>query len=75
MKKGPNNIILFNNSLNIDVRNISRSYLQIFSRSNTYLIVKVMALYVTGDMNVVLSPAHQMEIKRYTYNHQVLFYI
>nr|XP_025887793.1 lupeol synthase isoform X2 [Solanum lycopersicum] len=30
----------------------------------------VMALYVTGDMNVVLSPAHQMEIKRYTYNHQ-----
>ncbi|XP_075080145.1 lupeol synthase-like [Nicotiana tabacum] len=30
----------------------------------------VMALYVTGDMNAVLSPAHQMEIKRYTYNHQ-----
>ncbi|MCD7455484.1 hypothetical protein HAX54_028326 [Datura stramonium] len=30
----------------------------------------VMALYVTGDLNAVLSPAHQMEIKRYTYNHQ-----
>ncbi|XP_047249581.1 lupeol synthase isoform X2 [Capsicum annuum] len=30
----------------------------------------VMALYVTGDMNTVLSPAHQMEIKRYAYNHQ-----
>ncbi|XP_075094977.1 lupeol synthase-like isoform X1 [Nicotiana tabacum] len=30
----------------------------------------VMALYVTGDMNAVLSPAHQIEIKRYTYNHQ-----
>lgn len=39
------------------------------------VLVQVMALYVTGDMNTVLSPAHQMEIKRYAYNHQVLSYI
>ncbi|GJR14580.1 lupeol synthase-like protein [Tanacetum coccineum] len=30
----------------------------------------VIALYVTGAMNVVLTPAHQLEIKRYIYNHQ-----
>ncbi|KAI5659147.1 hypothetical protein M9H77_27940 [Catharanthus roseus] len=30
----------------------------------------VMALYVTGSMNTILTPAHQMEIKRYLYNHQ-----
>ncbi|KAM7259589.1 hypothetical protein ACFE04_015330 [Oxalis oulophora] len=31
----------------------------------------VMALYITGDLNVVLSHEHQKEIKRYLYNHQV----
>ncbi|KAJ4709155.1 Terpene cyclase/mutase family member [Melia azedarach] len=30
----------------------------------------VMALYVTGGLNTVLSPEHQKEIKRYLYNHQ-----
>ncbi|PWA84797.1 lupeol synthase [Artemisia annua] len=30
----------------------------------------VIALYVTGTMNAVLTPAHQQEIKRYIYNHQ-----
>ncbi|KAK6941195.1 LOW QUALITY PROTEIN: Squalene cyclase, C-terminal [Dillenia turbinata] len=30
----------------------------------------VIALYVTGDLNAVLSPEHQKEIKRYLYNHQ-----
>ncbi|KAB1212043.1 Lupeol synthase [Morella rubra] len=30
----------------------------------------VMALYVTGSLNAVLSPAHQKEIIRYLYNHQ-----
>ncbi|XP_021744147.1 lupeol synthase-like isoform X1 [Chenopodium quinoa] len=30
----------------------------------------VMALYVTGDLNKVLSPEHQKETKRYIYNHQ-----
>ncbi|KAL5769101.1 hypothetical protein ACOSQ2_015884 [Xanthoceras sorbifolium] len=30
----------------------------------------VMALYVTGGLNTVLSPQHQKEIKRYLYNHQ-----
>ncbi|KAM7259344.1 hypothetical protein ACFE04_015085 [Oxalis oulophora] len=31
-----------------------------------------MALYITGDVNVVLSQEHRKEIKRYLYNHQVL---
>ncbi|XP_057768199.1 lupeol synthase-like [Salvia miltiorrhiza] len=30
----------------------------------------VLALYVTGGINTVLSPEHQKEIKRYIYNHQ-----
>ncbi|KAK3221201.1 hypothetical protein Dsin_008226 [Dipteronia sinensis] len=30
----------------------------------------VIALYVTGGLNTVLSPQHQKEIKRYLYNHQ-----
>ncbi|GMJ07130.1 camelliol C synthase 1 [Hibiscus trionum] len=30
----------------------------------------VMALYVTGELNAVLSPEHQKEIIRYIYNHQ-----
>ncbi|KAJ9548501.1 LOW QUALITY PROTEIN: hypothetical protein OSB04_021044, partial [Centaurea solstitialis] len=30
----------------------------------------VIALYVTGAINAVLTPAHQLEIKRYIYNHQ-----
>ncbi|XP_060210027.1 lupeol synthase-like isoform X1 [Lycium barbarum] len=30
----------------------------------------VMALYVTGALNTVLSQEHQKEIKRYLYNHQ-----
>ncbi|KAK6944645.1 Squalene cyclase, N-terminal [Dillenia turbinata] len=30
----------------------------------------VIALYVTGDLNAVLSLEHQKEIKRYLYNHQ-----
>ncbi|XP_044463338.1 lupeol synthase-like [Mangifera indica] len=30
----------------------------------------VMALYVTGGLNAVLSSEHQKEIKRYLYNHQ-----
>ncbi|KAI3811502.1 hypothetical protein L1987_21226 [Smallanthus sonchifolius] len=30
----------------------------------------VIALYVTGAMNAILTPAHQLEIKRYIYNHQ-----
>ncbi|KAF5804689.1 putative lupeol synthase [Helianthus annuus] len=30
----------------------------------------VIALYVTGAMNEILTPAHQLEIKRYIYNHQ-----
>uniref|UniRef100_A0A2N9G8N6 Squalene cyclase C-terminal domain-containing protein n=1 Tax=Fagus sylvatica TaxID=28930 RepID=A0A2N9G8N6_FAGSY len=32
----------------------------------------VMALYITGDLNAMFSPAHQKEIIRYLYNHQVL---
>lgn len=35
------------------------------------IYTQVMALYVTGAMNVILTPAHQLEIKRYIYNHQV----
>lgn len=31
----------------------------------------VMALYVTGGMNTVLSPEHKSEIIRYLYNHQM----
>lgn len=34
--------------------------------------MQVMALYVTGGLNTVLSPEHQKEIKRYLYNHQVI---
>ncbi|KAL1547902.1 lupeol synthase [Salvia divinorum] len=30
----------------------------------------VMALYLTGGVDNALSPAHQVEIKRYIYNHQ-----
>ncbi|KAL8191563.1 hypothetical protein R6Q57_028294 [Mikania cordata] len=30
----------------------------------------VIALYVTGSMNEILTPPHQLEIKRYIYNHQ-----
>ncbi|EOY32331.1 Beta-Amyrin Synthase isoform 1 [Theobroma cacao] len=30
----------------------------------------VMALYVTGGLNTILSPEHQKEIIRYIYNHQ-----
>ncbi|GLT80316.1 hypothetical protein SLA2020_517620 [Shorea laevis] len=30
----------------------------------------VMALYITGSLNVVMSPEHQREIIRYIYNHQ-----
>ncbi|KNA06390.1 hypothetical protein SOVF_181550 [Spinacia oleracea] len=30
----------------------------------------VIALYVTGDLNKILPPEHQKEIKRYIYNHQ-----
>nr|QEV81984.1 oxidosqualene cyclase [Prunella vulgaris] len=30
----------------------------------------VLALYVTGAINAILSPEHQKEIKRYIYNHQ-----
>ncbi|XWS52406.1 hypothetical protein CRYUN_Cryun11dG0067900 [Craigia yunnanensis] len=30
----------------------------------------VMALYVTGGLNAILSPEHQKEIIRYIYNHQ-----
>lgn len=33
--------------------------------------VQVIALYVTGALNAVLSPQHQTEIIRYMYNHQV----
>ncbi|KAK7842459.1 lupeol synthase [Quercus suber] len=35
-----------------------------------FLQPMVMALYITGGLNVVLSPAHQKEIIRYLYNHQ-----
>lgn len=31
-----------------------------------------MALYITGDIDVVLGPEHKKEIIRYIYNHQVL---
>ncbi|KAG0504631.1 hypothetical protein KC19_N011500 [Ceratodon purpureus] len=30
----------------------------------------VIALYVTGSLNTVLTPAHQKEMRRYLYNHQ-----
>ncbi|XP_021315532.1 cycloartenol synthase isoform X2 [Sorghum bicolor] len=30
----------------------------------------VITLYVTGALNIVLSPEHQKEIRRYLYNHQ-----
>ncbi|CAI9096983.1 OLC1v1033262C1 [Oldenlandia corymbosa var. corymbosa] len=30
----------------------------------------VLALYITGDLNLVLSSEHQKEMKRYIYNHQ-----
>ncbi|KAK4797732.1 hypothetical protein SAY86_030058 [Trapa natans] len=30
----------------------------------------IMALYIIGDLNAVLSEEHQKEIKRYIYNHQ-----
>jgi hypothetical protein len=33
-----------------------------------------MALYITGGLNAIFSPAHQKEIIRYLYNHQVLFF-
>lgn len=35
-----------------------------------YLPPLVFSLYVTGGVNVVLTPQHQIEIKRYIYNHQ-----
>jgi len=31
----------------------------------------VMALYITGSLDVVLGPEHKKEIVRYLYNHQV----
>jgi uncharacterized membrane protein len=36
--------------------------------------MQVMALYITGGLNAIFSPAHQKEIIRYLYNHQVLFF-
>ncbi|PWA38718.1 lupeol synthase [Artemisia annua] len=35
-----------------------------------FLPPMVIALYMTGAMNNILTPAHQLEIKRYIYNHQ-----
>ncbi|XP_047949842.1 lupeol synthase-like [Salvia hispanica] len=35
-----------------------------------FLPMMVMALYLTDSMGDALSPAHQVEIKRYIYNHQ-----
>ncbi|KAK2977844.1 hypothetical protein RJ640_012090 [Escallonia rubra] len=35
-----------------------------------YPLKLVIALYVTGAVNAILSPAHQKEIMRYIYNHQ-----
>nr|XP_043635331.1 lupeol synthase-like isoform X1 [Erigeron canadensis] len=35
-----------------------------------FLPPMVIALYVTGSMNDILTSAHQLEIKRYIYNHQ-----
>ncbi|KAM4087882.1 hypothetical protein ACB094_07G029400 [Castanea mollissima] len=35
-----------------------------------FLQPMVMALYITGGLNAMLSPAHQKEIIRYLYNHQ-----
>ena len=32
--------------------------------------MQIFALYVTGSLNVVISPEHQHEICRYIYNHQ-----
>ncbi|KAG6725890.1 hypothetical protein I3842_02G053000 [Carya illinoinensis] len=32
--------------------------------------MQVMALYITGALNAIFSPAHQQEIIRYLYNHQ-----
>jgi hypothetical protein len=35
-----------------------------------FLYLQIFALYVTGSLNVVISPEHRREICRYIYNHQ-----
>jgi len=35
-----------------------------------HIRMQIFALYVTGSMNVVISPEHRREICRYIYNHQ-----
>lgn len=35
-----------------------------------YATFKIIALYITGGLNAILSPQHQKEIIRYIYNHQ-----
>lgn len=37
-----------------------------------HIHMQVIALYITGSVNDVLSSQHQKEIIRYIYNHQVL---
>lgn len=38
------------------------------------IVWQIIVLYVTGSLNTVLTPAHQEEMRRYLYNHQVLDY-
>ena len=33
--------------------------------------MQIFVLYITGHLNIILSPEHQKEFKRYVYNHQV----
>jgi hypothetical protein len=35
-----------------------------------HVCMQIFALYVTGSLNVVISPEHRHEICRYIYNHQ-----
>ena len=37
-----------------------------------YFEMQVIVLYITGSLHSVLSSEHQKEIKRHTYNHQVM---
>lgn len=36
------------------------------------LLLQVIGLYITGDLNTILQVEHRREMLRYLYNHQVL---
>jgi len=44
----------------------------VYMKANNRVLsfTQIIALYVTGALNTVLSSEHQKEIRRYLYNHQ-----